>query len=58
MTYSDIHALLGDSFQASHNVLFHLHKLGKLLGQVRAEGTTSIAAQGMTCFDANEQLFC
>ena len=55
MTYSDIHALLGDGLQASHNVLLHLHELGKLLGQVRAEGTTGIAAQGMACYDEMNQ---
>lgn len=54
-TYGDIHALLGDGLQASHNVLLHLHELGELLGQVRAKGTTGIAAQGMA-YDTNEQI--
>lgn len=48
-TYGDIHALLGDSLQASHHVLLHLDELSELLGQIGAESTTGIAAQGMAC---------
>jgi hypothetical protein len=48
-TYSDVHALLGDSLQASHYVLLHLDKLRQLLGQIGAEGTAGIAAKRMAC---------
>lgn len=47
MTYSDIHALLGDSLEAAHDVLLHLDELGELLGQIRAKGTTGVAAESM-----------
>lgn len=50
-TYSDIHALLGNGLEAAHNILLHLDELGKLLGQVRAEGATGIAAKGVACVD-------
>lgn len=47
-TYGDIHTLLSDGLQASHDVLLHLNELRELLGQIGAEGTTCIAAKSMT----------
>jgi hypothetical protein len=46
-TYSNFHALTGNSLQASHHVLLHLDQHGELLGQVGAKGTTGISAEGM-----------
>ncbi len=46
-TYGDVHALLGDSLEAAHNILLHLDELGELLGQVGAKCTTGIAAKGV-----------
>lgn len=45
----DIHALLGNGLETAHNVLLHLDELGELLGQVRAKGATSVAAESMAC---------
>lgn len=46
-TYSDIHALLGDSLETAHDVLLHLDELGQLLGQVGTESAAGVAAEGM-----------
>ncbi len=46
--YSDLHALLGDHFETSHNVLLHLDKLGELLGEVRPEGPGGVSSQRMS----------
>lgn len=48
-TYGNLHALLGDHFHAPHDVFLHLDELRQLLGQVGPEGTSSVAAQSMTC---------
>lgn len=46
-TYSNVHALLGDSLETAHDVLLHLDELRKFFGQVGAEGATGVAAEGM-----------
>lgn len=56
-TYCDLHALLGDLFQAAHHVLLHLNELGELLSQIRAKGTCGLASQGMTCTSINTRIF-
>ena len=48
-TYSNFHALLGNSLHAAHDVLLHLHQLREFLGQIRPEGTARIATEGMAC---------
>jgi hypothetical protein len=37
--YSNLHALTANELHGAHNVLLHLHELGKLLREIRAEGT-------------------
>lgn len=37
--YRDLHALSADKLHGAHDVLFHLHELRELLGEVRAKGT-------------------
>jgi hypothetical protein len=48
ITYSNFHALTADKFHASHNVLLHLHKLGKLLCEIRTELAGSLTTESMT----------
>jgi len=37
--YSNFHALTANELHGAHDVLLHLHELGKLLREIRAEGT-------------------
>lgn len=46
-TNRNLHTLLSYCFQATHNVLLHLDKLGELLGEIRPEGTGGVPSQGM-----------
>lgn len=49
MTYGNFHPLSADEFHTTHGVLLHLHQLGKLLGQVWAEGAGRGLAERMAC---------
>lgn len=46
-TYSNLHALLSNRFQAAHDVLLHLYELRELLGEVRPEGAGSVPSESM-----------
>lgn len=37
--YSNLHALTANELHGTHDVLLHLHELGKLLRKIGAEGT-------------------
>jgi hypothetical protein len=54
-TYSDFHALATDKLHAAHNVLLHLHELGKLLRKLRAELASSLATESMAYFHTHQQ---
>jgi hypothetical protein len=47
-TYSNFHSFSADKLHASHQVLLHLNKLGKLLAEIGAEGASSLLAECVT----------
>lgn len=47
--YSYFHSFTSHQFHATHDVLFHLDELRKLLGKVRAEGAGSLSPEDMAC---------
>jgi hypothetical protein len=48
ITYSNFHALTANKLHTSHNILLHLHKLGKLPCEVRTELAGGLATESMT----------
>lgn len=56
--YRHLHPLSAHQFHATHDVLFHLHELRQLLGEIRAEGTGGLPAEGMPYARHLGQLIC